>query len=62
MQRMLAAARVQVIIAEPIRNLSDSRLGLLAAFARRHTERRARRPRLCGSPSTPSKHSSIASR
>jgi SAM-dependent methyltransferase len=37
-RRMLAAAQSQLIIAEPIRNLSDSRLGLLAACARRQTD------------------------
>ncbi len=37
-RRMLAAAESQVIIAEPIRNLSDSRLRVLAACARHHTD------------------------
>jgi SAM-dependent methyltransferase len=35
--RMLAAASHQVIIAEPVRNLADSRLPFLAALARRLT-------------------------
>jgi SAM-dependent methyltransferase len=35
--RMLGAARRQVIVAEPIRNLSTSRVPLLASFARRQT-------------------------
>jgi SAM-dependent methyltransferase len=37
-RRMIAAARAQVIIAEPIHNLSDSGLAVLAACARRHTD------------------------
>jgi SAM-dependent methyltransferase len=37
-RRMLAAAQAQLIIAEPIRNLSDSPLRILAACARRHTD------------------------
>src|SRR5262245_10790240 len=37
-ERMLRAARERVIIAEPIRNLADSRLPLLAALARRQTD------------------------
>ena len=37
-RRMLAAARVQLIIAEPIRNLANSRLKGLAAFASRQTD------------------------
>ena len=37
-QRMLTAARQRVIIAEPIRNLSSSRLGWLAALGRRGTD------------------------
>lgn len=37
-ERMLAAADRLVIIAEPIRNLADSRLPLLAAAARRQTD------------------------
>jgi SAM-dependent methyltransferase len=37
-RRMLAAARSQVIIAEPIRNLATSRLKALAAFAGRRTD------------------------
>jgi hypothetical protein len=36
--RMLRAARKQVIIAEPIRNLADSNIPLLSAFARRQTD------------------------
>ena len=36
--RMLRAARRQVIVAEPIRNLADSRVPLLAWFARRQTD------------------------
>jgi hypothetical protein len=35
---MLEAARDRVIIAEPIRNLSSSRVPLLAALAGRHTD------------------------
>ena len=35
--RMLAAAGKQVIVAEPIRNLADSCVPLLSAIARRHT-------------------------
>jgi len=37
-QRMLTAARQRVIIAEPIRNLSSSRLSWLAALGRRGTD------------------------
>jgi SAM-dependent methyltransferase len=37
-RRMLRAASRRVIIAEPIRNLSDSRLPIVAALARRHTD------------------------
>jgi SAM-dependent methyltransferase len=37
-RRMLAAAREQVIIAEPVRNLSSSRFGMLAALARRQAD------------------------
>jgi len=37
-QRMLSAARQRVIVAEPIRNLSSSRLGWLAALGRRGTD------------------------
>src|SRR5205823_4786501 len=37
-RRMLQAARERVIIAEPIRNLSDSRLPILAAFAGRQAD------------------------
>jgi SAM-dependent methyltransferase len=37
-RRMLQAAREQVVIAEPIRNLSTSRIPLLAALARRLTD------------------------
>lgn len=36
--RMLSAAGKQVIIAEPIRNLSDSRVPFLSALARRQTD------------------------
>src|SRR5262245_3708411 len=36
--RMLAAARRLAIIAEPVRNLADSRLPVLAALARRQTD------------------------
>ena len=36
--RMLRAARKQVIIAEPIRNLADSNIPLLSPFARRQTD------------------------
>lgn len=36
--RMLSAARKQVIIAEPIRNLADSRFPFLSAIARRETD------------------------
>ena len=36
--RMLEAARGQVIVAEPVRNLSSSRLPLLAPLARRLTD------------------------
>jgi SAM-dependent methyltransferase len=36
--RMLAAAGRQVIVAEPIRNLSDARVPLLSALARRQTD------------------------
>jgi SAM-dependent methyltransferase len=36
--RMLRAARRQVIVAEPIRNLADSRVPLLAWLARRQTD------------------------
>jgi SAM-dependent methyltransferase len=36
--RMLRAARRQVIIAEPIRNLADSRVPVLSALARRATD------------------------
>lgn len=35
--RMLSTARKQVIIAEPIRNLSDSKMPFLSALARRQT-------------------------
>ncbi len=38
LQRMLTAARQRVIVAEPIRNLSSSRLGWLAALGRRGTD------------------------
>jgi SAM-dependent methyltransferase len=38
LDRMLQAARRQVIVAEPVRNLSDSRVRLLAWFARRQTD------------------------
>jgi SAM-dependent methyltransferase len=37
-RRMLAAAREQVIIAEPVRNLSCSRFSVLAALARRQAD------------------------
>jgi hypothetical protein len=37
-ERMLSAARRRVIVAEPIRNLSSSRLGWLAALGRRGTD------------------------
>jgi hypothetical protein len=37
-RRMLRAARRCVIITEPIRNLSDSRVPVLAAIARRQTD------------------------
>ncbi|GAC1577857.1 MAG: hypothetical protein NVS3B18_11620 [Candidatus Dormibacteria bacterium] len=37
-ERMLTAARRRVIVAEPIRNLSSSRLGWLAALGRRGTD------------------------
>jgi SAM-dependent methyltransferase len=37
-RRMVAAARSQVIIAEPIRNLSDSRFRILAAWAGRQAD------------------------
>ncbi len=37
-RRMLAAARERVIVAEPIRNLSSSRLPLLARLGRRATD------------------------
>jgi trans-aconitate methyltransferase len=37
-RRMLQAAREQVVIAEPIRNLSDSSLPILAALARRQAD------------------------
>jgi SAM-dependent methyltransferase len=37
-RRMLEAARAQVIIAEPVRNLSCSRFGVLAALARRQAD------------------------
>jgi SAM-dependent methyltransferase len=36
--RMRAAAGRSVIIAEPVRNLSDSRIPVLSALARRHTD------------------------
>jgi SAM-dependent methyltransferase len=36
--RMLTAADRQVIVAEPIRNLADSRVPLLASLARRQTD------------------------
>jgi SAM-dependent methyltransferase len=36
--RMLQAAGRQVIIAEPVRNLADSRIPLLSRLARRHTD------------------------
>lgn len=36
--RMLAAAGKQVIVAEPIRNLANSRVPLLSAIARRQTD------------------------
>jgi SAM-dependent methyltransferase len=36
--RMVRAARLRVIIAEPIRNLSDSHIGWLANFARRQSD------------------------
>jgi hypothetical protein len=36
--RMFAAAQKQVVIAEPVRNLSSSRFALLAALARRHAD------------------------
>ena len=36
--RMLSAASKQVIVAEPIRNLSDSRVPFLSALARRETD------------------------
>jgi SAM-dependent methyltransferase len=36
--RMLRAARKQVIIAEPIRNLADSKMPILSALARRQTD------------------------
>ncbi|HEY2588473.1 MAG TPA: methyltransferase domain-containing protein [Tepidisphaeraceae bacterium] len=36
--RMLAAAGRRVIVAEPIRNLSDSRVPILASLARRQTD------------------------
>src|SRR5215471_8902261 len=38
LHRMLQAARVQVIIAEPIRNLADSEVPLASALARRFTD------------------------
>lgn len=38
LDRMLSAARTQVIVAEPIRNLSDGRVPLLSALARRGTD------------------------
>jgi SAM-dependent methyltransferase len=37
-RRMLEAAREQVIIAEPVRNLSSSRFGMLAALAGRQAD------------------------
>lgn len=37
-RRMLAAARRRVVIAEPIRNLSDAGIPLLSAYAREHTD------------------------
>jgi hypothetical protein len=37
-ERMLRAAQVQVIIAEPIRNMASSRWGIAAAIARRFTD------------------------
>lgn len=36
--KMLAAARLRVIVAEPVRNLANSRLPLLAALGRRATD------------------------
>jgi SAM-dependent methyltransferase len=36
--RMLAAARARVVLAEPVRNLATSRVPVLAALARRHTD------------------------
>ena len=36
--RMLRAASREVIVAEPVRNLADSRFGLFAYLARRHTD------------------------
>jgi hypothetical protein len=38
LDRMLSAAGKQAIVAEPIRNLSDGRVPLLAALARRQTD------------------------
>jgi trans-aconitate methyltransferase len=35
--RMLSAARTAVIIAEPVRNLAESRVPILSSLARRHT-------------------------
>jgi SAM-dependent methyltransferase len=43
-ERMLAAASHQVIIAEPVRNLANSKLGFLAALARRLTNPGSGRP------------------
>lgn len=37
-ERMLRAARIQVIIAEPVRNLACSRFPAFARLARRHTD------------------------
>jgi Methionine biosynthesis protein MetW len=37
-RRMLASARRRVVIAEPIRNLSDARVPVLSALARRQTD------------------------
>jgi hypothetical protein len=36
--RLLSAARCKLIIAEPVKNLANSRLGWVAALARRHTD------------------------
>ena len=38
LDRMICAAEKQVIVAEPIRNLSDGRVPLLSALARCHTD------------------------